>query len=952
MRVLAASIPALVLAAAAARAGFPPRFVPQSVADDWNQAVGLCFASDGRMFVWEKSGLVWTVENGVKSAAPLLDLSEEVGDWRDYGLLGFAVHPDFYSNGYIYALYVVDYHHLAYYGTPQYDPQADEHFHDTIGRLTRYTCNAADGFRSVDYGSRVVLIGESMSTGFPHCHQSHGIGTVLFGEDGTLLAGCGDGASYETVDVGGPTSGSSNTALADGIIRPAEDVGAYRAQLLDSLCGKIVRIDPATGDGVADNPFYDAQNPRSPRSRVWALGLRNPFRLTLRPGSGFAGPVGQRYPGVLYVGDVGWNAWEELNLCRGGENFGWPAFEGMEEMWPYFNAAPANLDAPNPLFGQGGCTRQYFDFNDLIIQDTLNPSPSFPNPCNPNQQVPAGTPHFVHTRPDIDWYHAEGPSRTKTYIGQDPDIANIGDPGSPVQGPQFGGFCSTAGAWYTGSEFPAEYQGTYFHGDYAAGWIRNLLFDVQDQPYEVRDFAPEASVWVVAMATSPADGGLYYIGYDGFGVPSVKRLTYFADDVPPTAVASAAPEYGPALLTVQFTGSDSSDPEGLPLEYAWDFGDGGPVGTEPDPVHEYPSPDITAQGSFLARVFELVPPHPVGGGNWDPAVMRDGDYPPVGNFDSSRQYDTYHWGDQGSYDYVGYAFSETHEFSGLIFQEGIHFWDGGWFDSFNVYVRSDSTWAAVGGLVVQPAYGGNDGETYEVYNLTFDPVVGDAIVILGNPGGSANFISVGELRVLEIPDANIPPTRYDVTLTVRDAVGLTDTRTIPVWVNNSPPTVQITSPADGTLYSMAGNTTLALTADVSDAEHGPGELSCAWQTILHHNEHTHPEPPDSSCTTTTVITPVGCGTETYFYEIRLTVADPLGAATSESVFLYPDCSTQPCEGDVNGDRQITLADLSILLTNFGTATGMHLDDGDLDQDGDVDLADLSALLTLFGGSCP
>ena len=109
---LSTAIPALSL---------PPNFYDESIADDWNQAVGLTFASDGRMLVWEKAGRVWIVENGVRSAAPLIDISEEVGDWRDYGLLGFALDPNFYSNGYIYLLYVVDYHHLAFFGTPNYD---------------------------------------------------------------------------------------------------------------------------------------------------------------------------------------------------------------------------------------------------------------------------------------------------------------------------------------------------------------------------------------------------------------------------------------------------------------------------------------------------------------------------------------------------------------------------------------------------------------------------------------------------------------------------------------------------------------------------------------------------------------------------------------------------------------------------------------------------------------
>ena len=91
----------------------------------------------------------------------------------------------------------------------------------------------------------------------------------MFGEDGTLLVSAGEGASAQAADIGGLQTGrSAPQALADGIIRPKENVGAFRAQLVDSLNGKVLRIDPATGNGLPSNPYYDAANPRAPRSRV------------------------------------------------------------------------------------------------------------------------------------------------------------------------------------------------------------------------------------------------------------------------------------------------------------------------------------------------------------------------------------------------------------------------------------------------------------------------------------------------------------------------------------------------------------------------------------------------------------------------------------------------------------------------------------------------------------
>src|SRR3954447_17266541 len=205
-------------------ATLPVNFVEQAIGGTWNEAAGLTFAADGRMYVWERAGRVWIMENGVKSSQAFLDISDEVGGWRDFGLLGFALHPNFYNNGYVYLLYVVDHYHLTHAGQPGYDPAANEYFQATIGRITRYKANASDGYRTIDPSSRLVLLGESISTGFPILHQSHGVGTILFGTDGSLLASCGDGASYTSTDAGSASETYYAQALSEGIIRPAENV--------------------------------------------------------------------------------------------------------------------------------------------------------------------------------------------------------------------------------------------------------------------------------------------------------------------------------------------------------------------------------------------------------------------------------------------------------------------------------------------------------------------------------------------------------------------------------------------------------------------------------------------------------------------------------------------------------------------------------------------------------
>ena len=332
----------------------PAGFTDQVYMGGWDKVVGFTWDQNGRMYVWEYAGKVWIVENGVKQTTPLLDISDEVGGWRDFGLLGFALDPNFLSNGYFYLLYVVDRHHLMNYGTPDYDPNANEYYAATIGRVTRYQADAATNFTTVVPGSRQVLIGTGPGDGPPILHESHGVGHLVFGEDGTLMVSIGDGASYSSRDEGSAGETYWSQALDDGIITPAQNIGAYRCQTLDNYSGKMLRIDPQTGEGVPSNPYYDPANPSSPASRIWARGVRNPYRFALVPESGSHDPADGN-PGTFLIGDVGWGTREELSLMNApGMNFGWPKYEGMTHQPGYNNGTYAppthDPDCPPPLF--------------------------------------------------------------------------------------------------------------------------------------------------------------------------------------------------------------------------------------------------------------------------------------------------------------------------------------------------------------------------------------------------------------------------------------------------------------------------------------------------------------------------------------------------------------------------------------------------------------------------
>lgn len=441
-------------------ASLPAGFMEVEIGGTWSAPVGLAFGTnrDGtreRIYVWEQAGKVWIVENGVRLPVPMIDLSEEVGAWRHYGLLGVALDPAFRQNGYLYLFYVVDRHHLLHFGTPSYNPQANSYFQPSIGRITRYTARAEDDFRTVDPASRKILLGATKSTGIPVMHQSHGVGHLAFAPDGTLLASTGDGASYEGADNGGNAGGSwGDQAVADGIIPPEQNVGSFRCLQLDSLSGKLLRIDPATGHGVPGNPYYEPARPDSVRSRVWSFGLRNPFRFCVKPGTGSTDRAAAQ-PGTILIGDVGWLTWEELNIADApGQNFGWPLYEGMDREEYYWAVKPAQISAVNPV------------------------------------------------RPRCDWLHNTGYAR----VLAGGNVAIAGSSAAPGVEP-FGGNSSLGGTFQTGSDFPAAWRG-YFHGDSAANWIKRFEFNDRNEVIAARTFATGEGF--AFLASHPRTGGLYY----------------------------------------------------------------------------------------------------------------------------------------------------------------------------------------------------------------------------------------------------------------------------------------------------------------------------------------------------------------------------------------------------------------------------------------------------------
>ena len=227
-----------------------------------------------RIFVVEQSGRIRVVRGGRVLRQPFLDVSREIVSGGEQGLLGLAFAPDYAKSRRFYVNYT-------------------NRSGDT--RIVEYRAASAD---RADPQSARVLIRQDQP------EPNHNGGQLAFGRDGMLYIGLGDGGG------GNDNHGSRGNA-----------------QSLDTLLGKILRIDPSRRTGgrpyaIPDgNPFVG----RGGREEVWAYGLRNPWRFSF-----------DRANGNLTIGDVGQDAVEEIDFVsrsRGrGANFGWRPFEGTRRI--------------------------------------------------------------------------------------------------------------------------------------------------------------------------------------------------------------------------------------------------------------------------------------------------------------------------------------------------------------------------------------------------------------------------------------------------------------------------------------------------------------------------------------------------------------------------------------------------------------------------------------------
>ncbi|HEX6232807.1 MAG TPA: ricin-type beta-trefoil lectin domain protein [Jiangellaceae bacterium] len=475
------------------------------------------FAADGRVFVAEKSGIIKVFDSlADTSPSVFADLRTKVHNYWDRGLLGFALHPNFPTDPRMYVLYTYD--GLIGGRYPKWG---------TAG-ATSDPCPTPPGPTSdgCQVSGRLSVLTQSGSTVAEQvmiedwCQQfpSHSIGSLAFGPDGMLYATGGDGASFSYTDYGqdGYTAsdvtpdnpcGDPPSPVGTALAPPSAEGGALRSQDLRTsadpvtLDGSLIRIDPNTGFASPDNPQAGSSDPNA--RRIVAYGLRNPFRFAVRPGTN-----------EVWIGDVGWNGWEEINRVvvsptAGVSNFGWPCYEGSGRQ-PGYERADLRLCQQLYAAGSGAVKAPYYAYHH-------------------NAKVVSGE--------------------------------TCGTGSSSISGLAF----------YPGGNYPSGYRGALFFADYSRKCVWAMRPGAGGLPDQANIVTFATGYGVTGLRAGPG-GDIFAVDYDN---GRIVRYVYSATNNPPTAQIKAEPTSGLAPLTVAFDARSSHDADGDPLTYAWDLdGDG------------------------------------------------------------------------------------------------------------------------------------------------------------------------------------------------------------------------------------------------------------------------------------------------------------------------------------------------------------------------------------------
>jgi len=277
-------VPVFIAAAVLSTPANAQQLAISRLAGGLSNTTSIASAHDSRLYLTQQHGQIVIWDGTRILPAPFLDVSSKVSCCGERGLLSVAFHPRYRENGYFFVDYT-----------------------DTNGTTTiaRYSVSADRNVADPNSGTILLTIAQPF--------DNHNGGELQFGPDGYLYIGMGDGGS-----AGDPQNNGQN---------------------LNSLLGKMLRIDVDGAPPYAippSNPFAASTNARH---EIWAYGVRNPWRFSF-----------DRENGDLWIADVGQNAWEEVDLQRstsiGGENYGWRKMEAAHCFNPPSNCRDSTMTLP------------------------------------------------------------------------------------------------------------------------------------------------------------------------------------------------------------------------------------------------------------------------------------------------------------------------------------------------------------------------------------------------------------------------------------------------------------------------------------------------------------------------------------------------------------------------------------------------------------------------------
>ncbi|MFC9273408.1 ThuA domain-containing protein [Streptomyces zhihengii] len=507
----------------------------------------LAVAPDRRVFFIQRTGKVKIVDQRTLKVTTALDFAytPEMTSQSD-GLLGLALDPRFAENNWLYLL-----------NSDKTEKRLN---------LSRFTVSGD----TIDPASEKRLLTVPTLRGEGRAN-SHMAGSLAFGRDGSLYVATGDNTD--------PFASDGFTPIDEGEGRRAWDAQGTSGNTND-LRGKILRITPQD-DGTYTVPEGNLFAPGTEKTRpeIYAMGLRNPFRITADPVSG-----------AVMVADYGPDARaakadrgpegtvEFLRITRPG-NHGWPYCVGANTP---FNDYDFATRTPGPKFD---CAR--------LVNDS-------PNNTGLRELPPA--------EPATVWY-------AYSASAEFPELGTGG--GGPMGGPVYDHDPANT---YQG-RFPASFEGKWLTYELTRKWFKTFSFQQRDQTFRDPRFAPAKAGDLHSINTVFADmewnqpfdadfgpdGALYVIDFGlGSGTgrggsnegAGIYRIDHVGDERLPDAKATATPDSGSAPLTVAFSAEGSGLPDGKPVTYAWDFdGDGTTDSTEAAPTHVY-----REKGRFTARL--------------------------------------------------------------------------------------------------------------------------------------------------------------------------------------------------------------------------------------------------------------------------------------------------------------------------------------------------------------